>query len=266
MRRRVVITDVTRMAGERVCVAGYTRKGGQPEHCVRPLFRYGDLTEHWLYPRSGVIRPFAVVEFDLLKHDPDKPHSEDWIIEPRLRLVQELLSLDERLAFLEAIEDASVREIFGTDILHDEGWFVRQGHGRRSLGTIRVASIDEVVYRRWSDSGKWDYRLGFHDAGGHHYRLVATDLTFRLYLDALRDEGVSPADAARTVADALTSADWVYLRIGLSRGWAKHPDRCYLQITGVYSFPDYLEGKCFADLSPDANDRNRPPEPGEVPF
>lgn len=28
----------------------------------------------------------------------------------------------------------------------------------------------------------------------------------------------------------------IYLRIGLARGWVKHPDRCYLQITGVYGF------------------------------
>jgi hypothetical protein len=266
VRRRVVITDVTRMAGERVCVAGYTRKGGQPESCVRPLFRYGDLTQQWLYSRSGIIRPFAVVEFDLLKHNPEKPHSEDWLIEPRLRVVQEILSPDERLAFLRSIEDATVREIFGTEVLHDEGWFVRQGHGSRSLGTIRAASLDEVVYRRWSDSGKWDYRIAFHDAGGDQYRLVATDLTFRLSLDALRDNGGSPPGAARTIGDALKTAGQVYLRIGLSRGWAKHPDRCYLQITGVYSFPDYLNGKCFADFGPDEDDPYRPLRPGDVPF
>jgi hypothetical protein len=46
----------------------------------------------------------------------------------------------------------------------------------------------------------------------------------------------------------------VYLRIGLARHW--HPDheqpknRCYLQITGVYTFPDYLGGRCFADFPP----------------
>src|SRR6266508_368642 len=129
MRRRVVITDVTRMGGTRVCVAGYTRKAGQAEFCVRPLFRYGDLTEQWLYPRSGIIRAFAVVELDLLKHEPEKPHSEDWLIEPRLRIVQELLTTDQRLAFLQSIEDASVGDIFGAESHQDHGWFVRQREG-----------------------------------------------------------------------------------------------------------------------------------------
>jgi hypothetical protein len=45
----------------------------------------------------------------------------------------------------------------------------------------------------------------------------------------------------------------VALRIGLARGWERHPDRCYLQITGVYTDPDYLSGHCYADFY-------RPPE------
>jgi len=38
----------------------------------------------------------------------------------------------------------------------------------------------------------------------------------------------------------------------LARGWERYPDRCYVQITGVYSFPDYLSGRCFADFAPPA--------------
>jgi hypothetical protein len=261
-----VITDVTRMAGLRVCVAGYTRKGGQPESCVRPLFRYGDITEQWLFSRIGIIRPFSVVELDLLKHEPEKPHSEDWLIEPRLRIVQESLSLDERLAFLQAIEDSAVHSIFGAEIHRDRGWFIQQGQGSRSLGTVHLASLSEVVYRQWSDSGKWAYRLAFRDAAGEEYRLTVTDLAFRLYLDALRDNGESIGGIARSVGVALGSADRVYLRIGLARGWAEYPDRCHVQITGVYSFPDYLDGKCFADLMPAPDDRNPTLLPTDVPF
>jgi len=42
----------------------------------------------------------------------------------------------------------------------------------------------------------------------------------------------------------------VFLRIGLARGWDMYPDRCFLQITGIYSFPDYLDGRTFADFAP----------------
>jgi hypothetical protein len=254
------------MAGDRVCVAGYTRKAGLPDFCVRPLFRYGHLTESWLYPRTGIIRPLAVVELDLLKHNPGKPHGEDWLVEPRLRIVQELLTPDERAAFLATIEDAAVREIFGTELCFERGWFVRSGEGERSLGTVLVASLDEVVYRQRSDLGKWEYRIGFHDASGEPYRLAVTDLAFRLHLDALRDKGAPPPRAAHIVGDALRSAARVYLRIGLARGWGDYPERCYLQVTGVYSFPDYLEGKCFADYMPAPDTWDRPLQLDQVPF
>jgi hypothetical protein len=31
-------------------------------------------------------------------------------------------------------------------------------------------------------------------------------------------------------------------------GKSKYPDRCYLQVTGIYSFPDHLSGRIWADL------------------
>jgi hypothetical protein len=30
--------------------------------------------------------------------------------------------------------------------------------------------------------------------------------------------------------------------------WQKFPERCYLQITGIYTFPDYLKGRTFIDF------------------
>ena len=41
----------------------------------------------------------------------------------------------------------------------------------------------------------------------------------------------------------------VFLRIGLARPtWEIHPHCCFLQINAVYSFPDYLDGRCFVDF------------------
>lgn len=74
-------------------------------------------------------------------------------------------------------------------------------------------------------------------------------LAFRYLLDYWRvREEMSPTKASQHLTAVLQKAQ-VFLRIGLSRGWEKFPDRCYLQITGVYSFPDYLGGRCFADLA-----------------
>jgi len=77
-----------------------------------------------------------------------------------------------------------------------------------------------------------------------------TDLAFRTYLDYLRDRHAVPPMSVAHRLTTILRKNPVFLRIGLARGWERHPDRCYLQITGVYSFPDYLSGRCFADFAP----------------
>lgn len=84
MKTWLVITDLTRMQGKRVCLAGYTAD----RTCVRPVFRKPlGLTEDWLQAnKQGIIRPFAVVEFDLQENLPEPPHTEDWLISPVYRV------------------------------------------------------------------------------------------------------------------------------------------------------------------------------------
>ncbi len=93
----------------------------------------------------------------------------------------------------------------------------------------------------------WDYRLTFTDPRGDTYRLKITDLTWQYYCQSLRNEKRDPAKIALELTTILQKRD-VFLRIGLARGWKEYPDRCYLQITGIYTFPDYLNGKTFADF------------------
>lgn len=47
--------------------------------------------------------------------------------------------------------------------------------------------------------------------------------------------------------EALHSVDRIYIRLGLTRPWGD-PEVCWTQVTGIYTFPDYLEGKTFADF------------------
>ena len=244
MKTSVAITDLTRMQGERVCIAGILRD----YTCVRPVLRMGGLMERWLYDQGQIaIRPFAVVEFDLQEHTPDPPHTEDWVIDPFYRVERGVLASGRQRKILQRIEDASVECIFGAEIHYDQGRFVMAGEGHRSLGTIRPKKIEKIYYNSLED-GKWSYRLDFRDQTGAHYQLAVTDLACRTFLDHLRiRERMQPNRAAQWLATTLDRVQ-VFLRIGLARGWHKHPDRCYLQITGVYSFPDYLDGCCFADF------------------
>ncbi len=154
----------------------------------------------------------------------------------------------ERRALLLRILDRSVHAIFGAEIHREPGWYVHAGEGNRSLGTVRPRAIHalDITFRAW---GKIDYHVSFTDQHGENYHLKVTDLTCQYFLhDLLSVRQLAPSEAAAHIVDVWSSAD-TFFRIGLARGWEKYPDRCYLQLTGIYSFPDYLDGRCFADFT-----------------
>jgi hypothetical protein len=243
MKARLIITDVTRMSGQRVCVAGIDREGKS----YRPILDDGDghISEEWLYDDSGpVIFPFSCVEFDLLKHIPDAPHTEDWIVDSEFKRLNSTCT--ERRELLEKIADESVTDIFDAEIQHNPGSYIREGDGDRSLGTVEAQVID-CFYGISFDN--WDYRITFTDCVNQRYSLKVTDLSFRYYCDHLRDEEKLQPDKISAKLNKHLSSNATYLRIGLARPtWQKHPHCCFLQITGVYTFPDYLGGRCFADF------------------
>jgi len=263
-RKTVTITDVTRMQSGNVCVAGYL-----PDHtCIRPVLAHGGLAETWLYVASEVvIRPFATIELEVQRLAGGRPpHTEDQVIDPIYRRRHALLADEARVRLLNEILDPDVTTIFGAPIHHESGWYIQAGEGQRSLGTIRPTQVESVSYR-WVEEGRWEYRLTFQDAAGVAYRLSVADLAFRYCLDYLRQrKGMAAEEAAACLTHALRHRD-VYLRIGLARMWQKHPDRCYLQVTGIHTFPDYLQGRCFADLAPAEHKPAAPAQPREpLPF
>jgi hypothetical protein len=79
------------------------------------------------------------------------------------------------------------------------------------------------------------------------FRLKITDLTWHYFCNSLRGQFASADPCAAEMVRMLQDKH-VYLRIGLSRGWKKFPERCFLQLNGIYTFPDYLDGKTFADF------------------
>jgi hypothetical protein len=250
MKTVLTISDLTRMSGDKICIARYTEQGT----CIRPQFNQRNLTEDWLWQNGRVIiRPFWRVELDLISPKPEPPHTEDWIIDPLHRVASGALPLDSRSVFLSRTVHADVESMFGAFVEHRErnevraGCWIKSGNGERSLGTICPRNIWKIVHEL-NMRGKWDYRMTFFDFSGTAYDLPVVDLAFRFYLDQLRGgSGMSPHLAAHELTARLRNRE-VYLRIGLARHWDVHPDRCYLQITGVHTFPDYLDGQCFADF------------------
>jgi hypothetical protein len=244
MKTKIVITDLTRMYGGRVCIAGYD---GQRQ-ASRPVVP-GGIPEAALCGPDGlpVIYPFALVSLVFLLPNPQPPHTEDWTFD--LTSVQFARTVQSRQEVLAWSLFAHVAAIFEQPIAADFGYYVMDCAGPRSLGTIQPKAIEKVAYEA-GELGNWDYRLLFSDAAGASYRLKITDFTWQTYRAHLRGQGATPAEVAQTMTALLTTRQ-VYLRVGLARGWKKFPDRCYLQLNAVYTFPDYLEGKTFADFRQD---------------
>ncbi len=241
----LTITDLTRMNGNRVCIAGVTEEGLS----IRPKFARRIITEDWLYDHDeAVIRPFARLQLDLLQCQPDPPHTEDWIIRENYRVHEQLLEPPERLILLESILDPDVASIFGAEIQTNPGFYIREHEGLRSLGTVRARQINFVRHFQ-RQGGGWEYRIEFTDLAGCGYNLAVTDLAFRYLIDHMREgQKMSTRQIGWHLFQKLREGD-VYLRIGLTRPtWQKHPHCCFLQINGVYTFPDYLDGRCFADF------------------
>jgi|SRR5215207_301972 hypothetical protein len=239
MRQRMIVTDLTRMQGTRICVGGYLEDGTS----IRPVCGPSGPTEAWLQPTSDQrVAPFSVVELEVgAPVHSVPPHTEDRLVPSTGHRVVQIIPDPGRLSWLEWSESASIREIFGADVRNapepEQPWgrYIRSGEGKCSLGTIRVDRVRVVRYHRYPDRGNWDYRLRFDDASREEFQLPIVDLAFRGQLDSLRDDGLSPERAATVTLTALQRQN-VFLRVGLARRWDRHPDRCYLQITGVYGF------------------------------
>ncbi len=244
MKLALLITDFTRMRGGHVCLSGYDEQG----NCVRPA--EPRIHEH-LVKHDGkfFLYPSAVVEFDILSPRPQPPHTEDHIFD--LFSLRFLRRADQRewSDRLGQSVSPSVAAIFEQPIQHEKGYFVLDGAGPRSVGTVRARGIVKAIYgpANYGD-GAWDYRLQFYDEAGQFYSLKITDFTWHLYCDAQRGAERQPAAIAAELTRLLKSSQ-VLLRIGLARGWAEQRGRCYLQINGVYTSPDYLGGKTAADLT-----------------
>jgi hypothetical protein len=244
MRTAIVITDVTRMQEGRVCIAGYDRHG----RCIRPVLPPPGIHERMLYSGDRpIIFPSAKVEFEFVQPVPQPPHTEDVRYDPTSARFVERQPEERWRRLLAATLSESVQAIFGQPILNAPGHYVMAGCGPRSLGTIQPHHLGQVIYDLSPDD-KWQYRLSFVDGQQQSFRLTITDLRWRYYCDQQRNRQQAPREIAASLLEALQSRE-VYLRIGLARGWAKYPDRCYIQLTGVYTQPDFFEGRTFADFA-----------------
>jgi len=243
MRQKIVITDLTRMFLDRVCVAGIDRQW----NCVRAEIQDG-IHEYMLYrDYQPVIRPRAVVELELSPmRNLTRPHIEDHRWTANSDITLDYLLDDERWHnLLERTAYQRVEDVFGIDHLHIRR-NIKVGTGERSLGTLRPRTIERLHVREHPRRQfQYQSRLVFTDITRRDFDAPINDLNLLHYVDWLHwVEGLSLEAIGEQLTQVLQSYD-TWLRIGLTRayeGW------CWLQVSGVYTFPDYLNGQCYANF------------------
>ena len=241
MIKRLRITDVTRMSAPRVCVAGYD----EHNQCVRPILRNAPIDESDLECPGGLIAPFAEVEYDLTPAPGTPPHVEDSIYNPAGVRWLRWLTESERHALLRATCWPRVDDAFGAPLVNISSHFVRMGSGARSLVTIQVRGAPYV--QLLTREGKQKARLHFRDSTNRLYDLPITDLTW-LYFAAVQGR-FAGADATTLEPhlNRLLNKEVIFVRLGLTREYPAGSHQCWLQVNGIYTFPDYLDGDTFAD-------------------
>ncbi len=246
MRQTIVITDLTQMPNpEGVCVVGVD----QHNQCIRPVLTNGVLKRHLYIGDELVIQPRAKIKFDFHRVLIEPPHIEDLGFDPNTIVYEGLCTNTEWGQVLQNSSFSTVDGIYD-GLLQKHRW-VEPGANTRSIGTLSQVRVTAVKLPEWS--GKLRYRLSFIDNAGFPYdNISVSDLAFReLSYAEVKKHGRSPATVSEQITSLLTNTDRIYLRLGLARPWV-NPNTgnigCWMQVTGIYTFPDYLGGKSFGDF------------------
>lgn len=245
MWQEILITDLTQMAKQHVCLAGWNDKLEN----IRLVTDTQRILERQLYIKNDLIlRPKAVVRTFLTPlEECEAPHVEDHLWERIYEVTSDrAVDQDRWYELLKRTAKPSLEEIFGLKLHNNRN--IERGTGQASLGTIKPRGTFGFSYKtaEYADEGlKRDYRLSFYDKSGEGYfNIQVTDLTLRYYFQYLLTQGLSEEDAEARIQAHLKASE-VWLRLGFGREWKGW---CWLQINGIYTFPDYLEGRTFDDF------------------
>ncbi len=249
MEREILITDLTAMHEDRVCIAGIDRDW----NTIRPVFAKSSPTRSHLQRDNQVlIRPRAVVAMQLEPlADPKAPHVEDYLwTQPRRARFVQLLEESRWQRALENLAEDCPRPLFG-------GGLKRLGKHRNRVtwpkdATYSLATVPcrgEITFRFSLKAGNqtgFRYALWFSDSQGEVYENIpVTELALRAWANARFNMAADPQAVSDELTATLNAADSVYLRVGLGR---EYQGKLWLQVNGIYSFPDWLGGRCFADF------------------
>lgn len=229
-RKTLIITDVTAMSGDYVCIAGYD----DSLTCIRPVLSREQVTKKYLFRENKlIIFPGAKVAFNLGAQISQPPHVEDIIFDEASIEVMGRVTVREWKEVLTQTATQNVGELF----THIEDRCVSPGSPGPSIGTLVPAEIPTLNCDYYKDPPR--PKMRFVDQGATVKNNVPiTDLAFRSLFDFYLAK--YKGDCEKTVKllnNKLADYD-IYLRIGLSRSFR---GCCWLQVNGIHTFPDLYD-------------------------
>lgn len=213
MKMQIIITGITNMKDDYICVSGYDIEKGVYR---RPLLMGSRLSSSFLNQLSGFICIGSQIEFELIPppHIATPPHREDiWIDSDSVVLVRQMeYSLFRE--FIHTIVDEDIVSIYGHEIeLLDGQPVLPKGYGEKSLGAIICRKCS--VYNDYMGKTRCD----LVDRSGSMYRKIPV---------VARDEFYKKLGEYADIP----------LRMGLSRPFRKtnqEEEYCWVHVSAVFS-------------------------------
>lgn len=222
-----ILTDLTRFSKpDKVCIALIDPSNGQ---CFRPMpYLASDVCSKLNFQPGAKI--LGVVN---LKRNNVRPHIEDATY-GELKFGGPSTAAEFREVLQMSISP-SVAEGFGVTFKPKQKHIPNDTPALRSIITIKAKPDQIRIHEDEYASGK--IKLSFKDSNGLHYQYLSiTDRGFHDF--AQKHQNNSELDK---VQEHISDQEEIYLRIGLSRSHKVSDGRigCWLQVNGIYSFPDY---------------------------
>jgi len=226
--RKVIVTDLTRFNyEEEVCTAVVDLDSGE---CLRPrpylkTAKCAKLNMH----------PGAILEGNFtIQPSASNPHFEDADCS-ELKFLG-AAPVEQFKSTLDRTLSPSVSIGFGINFEPRQKHIPVDETAKCSIITVKISPSDLIIHEDQYKPGK--IRASFTDQSGHAFGyLPISDRGFYDYAKQHQDDG-KLYDVQRFVR----SQDEIYLRVGVGRIWEANGKNGYwLQVNGIYTFPNYLE-------------------------
>lgn len=234
---KIVVTDLTRFNNsDIVCLAGIDPESGE---CIRPMRDNNGRLEYFAFDaiKKSKVIPGSIIEGDFRPcENVELPHTEDHRAIGKVSVVGNATGPE----FEQILSESAYESIADGFKSHPDGRLFRQAqYPENSIITLALpdpAHQFKLTVSR--DFGKTTFKAHIIDGAGLRVEWVpVTDLGFFVHLNDI----IANDPDLKKLNNFLWTQKTLFLRIGLGRPWGMSPEKfgCWLQLNGVYSFPNF---------------------------